>query len=338
MYQLRLGIVGAGGIAAVIADAVKQVATISLVAVASRRPESAAAFAKEHEIDVVFETWQQMLSSDAIDAVYIATPTSSKEEIALFAAANHKHLLVDKPFASSESLKRMLLAASNNHLAFMDATHFSHNPRTHQIRRDMEQAIGSPLAVRSSFFFPFSDRSNIRFNPEKEPTGAVGDMAWYAMRAIAEYLQPQTAIQTIAGGIERDPETGAVIRGSGVVMFKDKTSSTFDFGYNANTCLMDLDILGSQGSIQLTDYVLDWKYCFASGNPDVVNGYTRRTGLMQPNEFEWIAANTEEPQAVSMMRNFVQFTQNPNSESAQHAKALSLKTQELVDAYWLAVR
>lgn len=36
------------------------------------------------------------------------------------------------------------------------------------------------------FYFPFSDRENIRFDPTDEPMGAVGDMAWYSMRAVVE--------------------------------------------------------------------------------------------------------------------------------------------------------
>ena len=37
---------------------------------------------------------------DDVDAVYIATPTVAKEEIALAAIAAGKHVLVDKPFST----------------------------------------------------------------------------------------------------------------------------------------------------------------------------------------------------------------------------------------------
>jgi len=338
MTNLRLGIVGSGMIAGVIANAVKQIGNIDLSAVASRRPESAKTFANEHGITTIFNTWQEMLSSANIDAVYIATPTVSKEEIAFFGAEHKKHLLVDKPFADFASVKRMTEAAKTNGVTFMDATHFSNNPRTRQIRDDMEKSIGPAQVVRTSFFFPLMDRANIRFNPEKEPTGAVGDMAWYSMRAIAEYLQPKAAIKTVAGGIVRDEKTGAVVRGSGLIVFEDGKSSTFDFGYNAGVCLMDLDILGHDGMFSLDDFVLDWKNGFAFDNQEHVNGYTKRTGMAQPNDFEFVAADAEEPQAVSMLRNFAKITAEPQSVSAQHAVAASLKTQELLDAYWNTVK
>lgn len=337
MTVLKLGIVGSGMIAGVIANAVKSVSNIELVAVASRREESAKAFAQEHGIQNVFKTWQTMLASDSIDAVYVATPTASKEEIALYGAEQKKHLLVDKPFASTASIERMVKAAILNDVVFMDATHFTHNPRTEQIRHDIVESIGEPQAVRTSFFFPFMDRTNIRFNVEKEPTGAVGDMTWYSMRAVVEYLQPTQPIQTIAGGLVRDEETGAVIRGSGVVTFEDGKSSTFDFGYNAGVCLMDLDILGVNGMFNLTDFVLDWKNGFAFDNQSHVNNYTKRVGMMQPDDFETVAADSTEPQAVTMMRNFAAISLGNDETGKNRAAELALQTQRLLDAYWNAV-
>lgn len=337
MSILRLGIVGSGMIAGIIAKAAQQVESINLVAVTSRRLESANAFAEEHDIEKVFSNWQEMLASNQIDAVYIATPTASKEEIALYGAENKKHLLVDKPFVSLDSVQTMVTSARDNGVAFMDGTHFSNNPRTQQIRDEMPSSIGAPQAVRSSFFFPFMDRSNIRFNPEKEPTGAVGDMTWYTMRAVAEYLQPTESIKTIAGDIVRDEETGAVIRGSGMIAFEDGKSSTFDFGYNAGVCLMDLDILGHDGMFNLSDFVLDWKNGFAFDNQNHVTGYTKRSGMAQPEEFEFVSADSHEPQTVSMMRNFASYASEPNSPKAQQAVELTLKTQEMLDAYWNAV-
>nr|WP_319554528.1 Gfo/Idh/MocA family oxidoreductase [uncultured Vibrio sp.] len=337
MSKLRLGIVGSGMIAGVIAKAVKQVDSIELVAVASRRPISAKAFANEHGIDQVFDTWQEMIAFEGIDAVYIATPTASKEEIAVYGAQNKKHLLVDKPFASTESLKKIIEAAKANSISFMDATHFTHNPRTKKINDIMAEEIGTPQAVRTSFFFPFMDRSNIRFNTEKEPTGAVGDMTWYTMRAVAEYLKPTTPIKTISGGIVRDEETNAVIRGSGVVIFEDGKSSTFDFGYNAGVCLMDLDVLGQEGVFSMSDFVLDWKNGFAFDNQDHVIGFTKRVGMQLPKEHQYIEADSIEPQSVFMVRNFAALTRDVNSNSNKQAQHLALLTQQLLDSYWNTV-
>ena len=50
----------------------------------------------------------------------------------------------------------------------------------------LAELIGFPRSLHTMFYFPFSDRENIRFDPTDEPMGAVGDMAWYSMRAVVE--------------------------------------------------------------------------------------------------------------------------------------------------------
>lgn len=338
MSTLRIGIVGSGMIAGVIANAVKEVETATLAAVSSRRPESAGEFAKEHKIPTIFATWDEMIKSDLVDAVYVATPTAVKEEISVAAAHNNKHILVDKPFASVESLEHIIGAAQQNNVTFMDATHFAHHPRTHQIKNTVHKSIGEPIVVRTCFFFPFLDKENIRFNVDKEPTGAVGDMAWYSMRAVAEYLSPTTEIRIISGGITRDKDSGAVIKGSGLIVFDDDKSTTFDFGYNAGVCLMELDILGSEGMFHIDDFVLDWKDGFAFDNPDYKVGYTKRSEMQEPGDFEFIEAEATEPQTQSMIRTFTGYALEPGSQQETESTRITRLTQSLLDRFWLEVK
>lgn len=337
MNTTRVGIVGSGMIAGVIAKAIDAAEGAELVAIASRRPASAREFAREHGVGQVFDRWQDMVASDSVDAVYVATPTSVKEDIAVTAAETGKHILVDKPFASHASVQRMSAAAIKHSVLFMDATHFTHNVRTDTIKSRMAEQIGTPQALRSAFFFPFMDRTNIRFNTEKEPTGAVGDMAWYSMRAVVEYLQPTAAITAINGSVLRDPETGAIIRGAGFIAFEDGKTSTFDFGYNAGVCLMDLAILGTEGQISLDDFVLDWKHGFAFDNRDHVIGYTHRSGMQAPKDFAFVDADSEESQSTAMIRHFAKLCASPAGEQAKQASHRAVRTQELLDAFWNAV-
>ena len=49
---------------------------------------------------------------------------------------------------------------------------------------------------------------------------ALGDMAWYSMRAVVEYLQPRGRITKVVVAPERDPETDAIVRASGLIAFE----------------------------------------------------------------------------------------------------------------------
>lgn len=329
----RFGIVGTGFIAFVVANAIKDTGA-TLVAVASRRPEQARAFADQHREVRVFESWGDLVAWDGIDAVYVATPTSVREEICIAAALNRKHLLADKPFASLASLKRITQACRENDVAFMDATHFAHHPRTKQIRREMEQRIGEVQAIYSSFFFPAMDRGNIRFDPEREPTGAFGDMAWYSMRAVAEFAAGGARLVSASGYAQIDEETGACVRSAGVLLLSDGCTSTWDVGYSVGTNVMDLNIMGQKGMISLDDFVLDWAGGFASNIPGYPVGFVQRTGIANPDDFEAVSTPTGQPQLVCLIERFCELTKDPGGQSATDSILISERTQALLDDVW----
>jgi predicted dehydrogenase len=134
MSQLRFGIVGTGMIAGAIADAMSSSTKAHLTAVSSRQIDKAAGFVSKRRGAIAVQGFRNLLVRDDIDALYIATPTAAKEEIALAATAAGKHILVDKPFIDRASVLRMSTAAQARGLVFMDATHFVHHPRTEAIR------------------------------------------------------------------------------------------------------------------------------------------------------------------------------------------------------------
>ncbi len=331
--RVKFGIVGTGFIADVVASAIKQT-DASLVAVASRRHESAKTFADKHGGMQVFESWDDLVAFDGLDAVYVATPTSIREEICITAAQNKKHILAEKPFTSLTSLQRITQACDVNGVSFMDATHFAHHPRTRQLKQELEERIGKVQAINTSFFFPSMDRSNIRFDPEKEPTGAFGDMAWYSMRAIAEFAAPDSSFVSGSGFAQRDDVSGAYIRSAGVLLLSDGCTSTWDAGYNTGSCVMDLNIFGQQGMISLDDFVLDWADGFAMNIPDYPVGFTQRSGVVNPTEFKAITTPGRHSQVVNMIQNFVALTEDPKSQAARTSMRISEQTQGLLDAVW----
>ena len=62
---------------------------------------------------------------------------------------------------------------------------------------------------------------------------ALGDMGWYSMRAVVEYLRPTGKISVCTTVAQRDLKTTAVLRAAGVIAFADGSVSTFDIGYTA---------------------------------------------------------------------------------------------------------
>lgn len=334
MSQFGFGIVGTGMIAGVIADALAKSKHARLTAVSSRRIENAQRFVAQRAGVAAVEGIESLLSRNDVDAVYLATPTVAKEQIALAAIAAGKHVLVDKPFAGHASVLRMTQAAADKGLVFMDATHFVHHPRTAAIKQRTAEEIGSPRSLYTSFYFPFSDRNNIRFDPKQEPMTALGDMAWYSMRAVVEYLRPAGRITHVVTVPERDPATTAIVRASGLIAFASGEVSTYDIGYTAGTVTQDLQLLGTTGVIDMDDFVLDWNGSFAFKNPDVPVGYVLRSGMATRKEFQFVSTPATIPQEVAMMDDFAELgTSGTAGQRAEFANA-SLKTQEYLDAIW----
>ena len=244
---VRWGIVGTGGIANSMARSIQTAETGKITAVSSRRMETAKTFAERHGIETAFDSWQEMCEWDGVDAIYVATPTSVREEICLAAAGNGKHVLGEKPFASLPSVNRITEACRKNNVAFMDGTHFVHHPRTQAIRKTMGDRVGWPWSVASAFQFGLGNRGNIRFNPELEPMGAIGDAGWYNMRAAVEYLSADIDLSELGATARIDDESGAVISGSGYLRFHDGSTSTWNCGFDSGAVVMDLRITGGSG-------------------------------------------------------------------------------------------
>jgi predicted dehydrogenase len=336
MSQLGMGIVGTGFIAGVVADAIVQAKKAKLVAVSSRRLENAQKFVAKRAGVAAVQGIDDLLKRADVGAVYVATPTVAKETITLAAIAAGKHVLVDKPFIDRASLSRMTTAAAAKGVEFMDATHFVHHPRTAAIQAATAEKIGVPKSLHTAFYFPFSDRGNIRFDVKQEPMTALGDMAWYSMRAVVEYLRPKGEIIKVVTSAERDAESGAIVRASGLIAFGGGQVSTFDIGYTAATILMDLQLLGTTGVIGMDDFVLDWNSSFAFKNPTIEAGYVHRTGMATRKDATFIPTPASIPQEVAMIETFAELAASDKAGRRAAFVEASLKTQEYLDALWAA--
>lgn len=336
MDPIRFGIVGTGFIARVIADTLAVSATATLRAVASRRLSTAEAFVARRSRTTPVAGIDALLMQD-LDAIYLATPTSTKEAITLAALAAGKHVLVDKPFVDTASVERIVQAAARGGLVFMDATHFVHHLRTSQVKVAIPELVGSPRSLHTTFYVPISDRANIRYDSNVEPMGAVGDTAWYSIRAIAEFLAPSGRLALTSAVAVRDPATGAAVRASGLKTFESGETSTFDVGYTARTMLMDLQLIGSHGAISMDDFALDCASSIAFQNPDLPVGYWHRTGMATRASTSFIETTCARAQHALMLDNFTALARS-NSPAARAGWAnKSLRTQRYLDAVWSAV-
>ncbi|MDX1459802.1 MAG: Gfo/Idh/MocA family oxidoreductase [Xanthomonadales bacterium] len=252
---VRWGFVGTGNIASWMAGVLGATPAARLCAVASRDMSRAQEFAGQHGAELAFDHWRDMIAWEDLDAIYVATPTSLREEISIAAAQAGKHVLGEKPFASLASLERITGACRQNGVGFMDATHFVHHPRHSSIRNGFGQMIGRPRALHTRFCINLTDRNDIRYDPALEPLGAIGDLGWYNMRAMIEYLSSAGPVTEVRTHLTRDDQTGVLLAGEGSLTFGNSSVSSWQCSFKSSVVDIGLELEGSAGHLHMDNFI-----------------------------------------------------------------------------------
>ncbi|MHA7987545.1 Gfo/Idh/MocA family protein [Rathayibacter sp. CAU 1779] len=108
---LGVGIVG-GGFMATVHSRAARAARARLTGIASSRPERAAAAAAELGVAQAYDTFEDLLADDAIHVVHITTPNALHAEQSIAALAAGKHVVCEKPLATTVGDARRLTDAA----------------------------------------------------------------------------------------------------------------------------------------------------------------------------------------------------------------------------------
>ena len=113
----RIALVG-GGFMSVVHARAARAAGATVVGVASRSAAGAERARSELGAGIAYPSWRDLLSDDTVDVVHICSPNQSHVEIAMAAIAAGKHVICEKPLATSvgEAAALADLAAANSEL------------------------------------------------------------------------------------------------------------------------------------------------------------------------------------------------------------------------------
>ncbi|KAJ3077776.1 hypothetical protein HK100_010927, partial [Physocladia obscura] len=183
---MKFGVLGTGGIAGKVLTVGIRRSGNTVLAVGSRSIDSATMFASKFDIPKFYGSYQELLDDPEIEAVYIALPSVLHKEWTLKAAKAKKHILCEKPVAFyTADVIEMMAACKSADVVFLDGTFFKHHPRNAEIGRLVTSGeLGDVTSVFSHFSFDMRTMKDdaIRFRPDLERTGVLGDMAWYTVR------------------------------------------------------------------------------------------------------------------------------------------------------------
>jgi predicted dehydrogenase len=168
MGQLRIGTLSTARITPpALLDPARLVPGVEVTAVAARNRAAAEAFAAQHQIPVVHDSYEALLADPGIDAVYNPLPNSLHGPWTLRAIEAGKHVLCEKPFTSNAAEAQLVAdAARAAGLVVMEAMHYRYHPLASLLREQVALIAGPQDGVRHitcNISFPLDGLDDIRY-------------------------------------------------------------------------------------------------------------------------------------------------------------------------------
>lgn len=193
-----------------------------LIAVASRDPDRARAFAEEHGIPTSLGSYAALVASPDVDALYIPLPNSLHREWVIRAANAGKHVLCEKPLGlNARECIEMHAAAEANSVRLMEAFMYRFHPRMQAVVQHIQSgAIGEARSIQSAFTFRLNRPDNIRLDPDLGG-GALMDVGCYCVNVSRTLMSAEpVSVRATARWTERgvdDELSGELLFSGGAV-------------------------------------------------------------------------------------------------------------------------
>ncbi len=178
-----------------------------VAAIASRDLDRAEALARRFGVPRVFGSYDEMLTSDAIDGVYIPLPTSQHVEWTIRAAEAGKHVLCEKPIALEASeIDGLIAARDRNGVLISEAFMVTYSPVWAKVRELLAGgAIGRLRQVQGAFTYYNRDPANMRNQPGLGG-GALPDIGVYPT-VTTRFATGREPLR-VQASLARDPDFG----------------------------------------------------------------------------------------------------------------------------------
>jgi len=224
-----------------------------LTAVASRKLDSAAALAdslgsRTHS-PRVFGSYEDLLTCEEVDAVYIPLPNHLHVPWSIKALEAGKHVLCEKPLGMDSAQVAQLLDISNKYpeQLVMEAFMYRFHPQWQRVSELLNTGIiGKARHVQASFTYNNTDPANVR-NMRDIGGGGLMDIGCYCVSA-ARYIFGREPLRVV-GDLDLDPQFGTDRHASAILDFGDGTA-TFHCSTQSFPSQM-VKICGEKGTLEV---------------------------------------------------------------------------------------
>ncbi len=275
-HRVRIGILGTARITGkALIEPARAVPSVSVAAVAARDPARAQAYAKTHEIPAVFGSYEELLASPEVNAVYVPLPNALHAPWTLRAIEAGKHVLCEKPFTSNAAeAVQVATAAKASGLVVMEAMHYRYHPLVQRFASLIaDGAIGTPSHAQAWTSWPIRDPADIRYDFALGG-GALMDGGCYAidcLRLVADPADPADRADPTDPAGEQAGESAPVVTGAladtlpaglvdramaGRLVFRNGMTGWFDSAFTSDgEFRADIHVSGDEGHLWLRNFI-----------------------------------------------------------------------------------
>ncbi len=302
--QKKVGIIGTGWIAEMMAKTLRGMKGVTCYAVASRTLEKAEKFAKEYRVKKAYGSYQELCMDPKVDLVYVATPHSEHFENVCLAIEYGKNVLCEKAFAMNEKqADRMFKLAAEKDVLLTEAMWTRFLPLGKKLKEIISSnKIGDVSMVTADLSFNIAWKQRIQ--DKSMGGGALLDLGVYGL----------TFASMVLGDDVSDISAMAIMNDAGVDM---QTSITLKYrsGQMAVITCSALScgsckgmVFGTNGHIEV-DTINNYQSIAVYDNTGTKDGFYKKEKQITGYEYE-VAAVID-----ALSQNWKECPEMPKSET-----------------------
>ena len=249
LHPLKFGIIGCSRIAKKsVIPAILKSEFAELEMIGSRTNDKAKEFSNEFNCKKN-GTYDDVISDDSINVIYISTPIGTHEELAIKAACAGKHVYCEKSSTDSfTSAKKMVECSKNNNVRIMEGFMFRFHPQHQKVKELINnKKIGKIDSFNGSFGFPSFPEGDIRYNKELGG-GFLNDSGCYPICASRMIFdgEPVSVFYQSYNDLKNDVD----VKGTSILSYKNNKTASITYA-NGNYYQAKYEVWGSDGIISL---------------------------------------------------------------------------------------
>ena len=255
MNKIAWGIIGCGNVTEVKSGpAFNKVANSSLVAVMRRDESLSKDYASRHHVQKWYSDANQLINDKDVNAIYIATPPDSHEELTIAAFKAGKPVYVEKPMALNSPEAQSMLDASQKYSCKLSIAHYRRaQDRFLEIRRLIgENILGQIISAELRLFQAPNPglADSWRVNPKISGGGLFHDLAPHQLDLMLYFLGEPKSVKGSSSNRGKNYQADDYVTAD--IIFGDDISfnGIWDYSVNPDNECDLCEIKGTKGTLR----------------------------------------------------------------------------------------